>query len=181
MKRILSTLLLIGILISAGRVFAEEVKPAEAPTIAAPAPAAAPKADPAGANAGGIGDVVGYTGNGPTAEDMKTIEDVKKTEPFAVKVADAVGKNRNAINIVWTLVCGFLVMFMQAGFAMAETGSTQAKNAGHTMAMNFMVYGLGLLGFWLTGLCPAGGRCRAVRNIRWQRHHERRVYHIPLR
>ena len=31
-------------------------------------------------------------------------------------------------------------MFMQAGFAMAETGFTQAKNAGHTMAMNFMVY-----------------------------------------
>ena len=41
---------------------------------------------------------------------------------------------------MWTLVCGFLVMFMQAGFAMAETGFTQAKNAGHTMAMNFMIY-----------------------------------------
>jgi Amt family ammonium transporter len=151
MKRILSTLVLIGILITAGAACAEEVKPAEAPAIAAPSPATAPKADPTGANAGGISDVVGYAGNGPTAEDMKTIEDVKKTEPFAVKVADAVGKNRIAINIVWTLVCGFLVMFMQAGFAMAETGFTQAKNAGHTMAMNFMVYGLGLLGFWLTG------------------------------
>jgi Amt family ammonium transporter len=82
---------------------------------------------------------------------MKTIDSVKKTEPFAVKIADSIGKNRIAINIVWTLVCGFLVMFMQAGFAMAETGFTQAKNAGHTMAMNFMVYGLGLLGFWICG------------------------------
>ena len=61
------------------------------------------------------------------------------------------GKNRIAINIVWTLVCGFLVMFMQAGFAMAETGFTRAKNAGHTMAMNFMVYVLGMLGYWLCG------------------------------
>ncbi|MBI5140941.1 MAG: ammonium transporter [Nitrospirae bacterium] len=111
----------------------------------------APTPDPIGANSGGIGDMVGYAANGPTADDMKAIDEVRKTEPFAVKVADAVGKNRIAINIVWTLVCGFLVMFMQAGFAMAETGFTQAKNAGHTMAMNFMVYGLGLLGYWLCG------------------------------
>ena len=61
------------------------------------------------------------------------------------------GKNRIAINIVWTLVCGFLVMFMQAGFAMVETGFTRAKNAAHTMAMNFMVYALGMLGYWVCG------------------------------
>lgn len=66
-------------------------------------------------------------------------------------MADAVGHNKVAINLIWTLICGFLVMFMQAGFAMAETGFTQAKNAGHTMAMNFMVYGLGLLGYWISG------------------------------
>jgi Amt family ammonium transporter len=42
-------------------------------------------------------------------------------------------------------------MFMQAGFAMVETGFTQAKNAGHTMAMNFMVYPLGMLGYWICG------------------------------
>ena len=34
---------------------------------------------------------------------------------------------------------GFLVMFMQAGFALVETGFTRAKNAAHTMSMNFMV------------------------------------------
>ena len=79
------------------------------------------------------------------------MEKLSKTEPLAAKLADVIGHNRIAINIVWTLVCGFLVMFMQAGFAMAETGFTQAKNAGHTMAMNFMVYGLGLLGYWACG------------------------------
>ena len=47
---------------------------------------------------------------------------------------------QTALNIVWTLVTGFLVMFMQAGFAMLETGMTRAKNVAHTMGMNFLVY-----------------------------------------
>jgi Amt family ammonium transporter len=56
-----------------------------------------------------------------------------------------------AINVVWTLVCGFLVMFMQAGFAMVETGFTRAKNVAHTMAMNLMIYCIGMLGYWICG------------------------------
>ena len=56
-----------------------------------------------------------------------------------------------AINIVWILVCGFLVMFMQAGFAMVETGCTRAKNVAHTMAMNLMIYCIGMLGYWICG------------------------------
>ena len=108
----------------------------------------APKPDPSGGNTGGIVDIVGASAGAPTTEEIKAME---VSEPLAAKVADVVGKNRIAINIVWTLVCGFLVMFMQAGFAMAETGFTRAKNAGHTMAMNFMVYVLGMLGYWLCG------------------------------
>jgi Amt family ammonium transporter len=56
-----------------------------------------------------------------------------------------------SINFTWTLVCGFLVMFMQAGFALVETGLIRGKNAAHTMAMNFMVYALGMLGFFVCG------------------------------
>jgi len=108
----------------------------------------APTNDPSGSNTGGIADIVGASAGAPTADDIKAME---ASEPLAAKVADAVGKNRISINIVWTLICGFLVMFMQAGFAMAETGFTRAKNAGHTMAMNFMVYALGMLGYWLSG------------------------------
>jgi Amt family ammonium transporter len=107
-----------------------------------------PKPDPSGSNTGGIADIVGASAGAPTAEEIKAME---ASEPLAAKVADVVGKNRIAINVVWTLVCGFLVMFMQAGFAMAETGFTRAKNAGHTMAMNFMVYVLGMLGYWVCG------------------------------
>src|SRR5664280_1846581 len=58
---------------------------------------------------------------------------------------------RLAINFTWTLVTGFLGMFMQAGFALVETGLCRAKNAGHTMSMNFMIYPMGMLGFYVCG------------------------------
>ena len=70
---------------------------------------------------------------------------------LAQNAVDASAANTVAINFVWTLVTGFLVMFMQAGFALVETGFTRAKNAGHTMAMNFMVYPIGMLGYWAVG------------------------------
>jgi ammonium transporter, Amt family len=56
-----------------------------------------------------------------------------------------------ALNLVWVLMAGFLVMFMQVGFAMVETGFTRAKNAVNTMAMNMIIYPIGVLGFWLVG------------------------------
>jgi Amt family ammonium transporter len=55
------------------------------------------------------------------------------------------------INFVWTLIAGFLVMFMQAGFALVETGMCRAKNAAHTMSMNFLVYSLAVIGFYVSG------------------------------
>jgi len=107
-----------------------------------------PKPDPSGASIGTSADVVNATSGAPTAEDM---EKMAPAEPLATKLADVVGHNRIAINMVWVLFCGFLVMFMQCGFALAETGFTRAKNAGHTMGMNMMVYAIGMLGFWMTG------------------------------
>ena len=56
-----------------------------------------------------------------------------------------------AINIMWMLMCGFLVFFMQAGFALVETGFTRAKNVAHTMMMNMMVFCIGAMGYWLVG------------------------------
>jgi ammonium transporter, Amt family len=118
--------------------------------------------DPSGAKTGGAADVVGASANAPTADDLKNLA---ANEPLAVKLADVVGHNRIAINMVWTLVCGFLVMFMQAGFAMAETGFTRAKNAGHTMAMNFMVYAIGLLGYWICGFALQMGGVGGVATL----------------
>jgi Amt family ammonium transporter len=78
--------------------------------------------------------------------------------PKLEDVAKSVADNSAAINLVWTLIAGFLVMFMQAGFALVETGFTRAKNAGHTMTMNFMVYGIAMLAYWVVGFAlQAGG------------------------
>ncbi|HVW98284.1 MAG TPA: ammonium transporter [Mucilaginibacter sp.] len=90
----------------------------------------------------------------PTGAKTGTIADVtaaKAGSPTSAELGDAVGHNKIAINIMWTLITGFLVMFMQAGFAMVETGFTQKKNVAHTMGMNFMVYAIGLIGFWICG------------------------------
>ena len=136
---------------------------------AAAAPAAAPGTtpDPGGHNTGASGDAAdanntAFVISAPaelSADDkkdatkMKAYTDAKKafddytaqvkTEPLAVRLSDSVGHNRVAINFMWTLITGFLVMFMQAGFALVETGLCRAKNAGHTMSMNFMIYPLG--------------------------------------
>lgn len=55
------------------------------------------------------------------------------------------------INILWVLLAGFLVFFMQAGFAMVEVGFTRSKNVAHTMMMNIMVFCIGAIGFWICG------------------------------
>jgi ammonium transporter, Amt family len=73
------------------------------------------------------------------------------SDPTLSDVAKQANDLTISANIVWTLVTGFLVMFMQAGFALVETGLTRSKNVAHTMAMNFLVYSIGILGFWALG------------------------------
>ena len=70
---------------------------------------------------------------------------------------DRIAHNLYAINYMWVLIAGFLVMFMQAGFMFVETGLCRAKNAAHTSAMNLMVYPLGCLAFWAYGFAIGWG------------------------
>jgi ammonium transporter, Amt family len=72
-------------------------------------------------------------------------------EPTMRELGQKISDTQTALNIVWTMIAGFLVMFMQAGFALVETGLTRAKNVAHTMGMNFLVYAIGILGFWSVG------------------------------
>ena len=68
----------------------------------------------------------------------------------AQSASPAIGLDQS-LNLAWVLIAGFLVMFMQVGFAMVETGFTRAKNAVNTMAMNLLIYPICVIGFWLTG------------------------------
>ena len=115
--------------------------------VAAPAAAATPKPpDPTGAITGTAADVA--------------VKD--PANPTIAEVMETVGHNKISINFVWTLLAGFLVMFMQTGFAMVETGFTRAKNAAHTFSMNYMVYPIGMFGYWVCGFAMQMGGVGAV-------------------
>lgn len=57
----------------------------------------------------------------------------------------------SAVNTIWVLLGAALVFFMQAGFAMVETGFTRAKNAGNIIMKNLMDFSLGTPIYWLLG------------------------------
>ncbi len=83
-------------------------------------------------------------------------------DPTIPELAKSIADTQTGLNIVWTMVAGFLVMFMQAGFALVETGLTRAKNAAHTMGMNFLVYAIGIIGFYFVGFGLQMGGVGAV-------------------
>jgi Amt family ammonium transporter len=70
---------------------------------------------------------------------------------FAFANGATAASNAVAIDTVWTLVAAFLVFFMQAGFAMVETGFTRAKNAANILMKNLMDFSIGSIAFWLVG------------------------------
>ena len=57
----------------------------------------------------------------------------------------------SAVNTIWVLLGAALVFFMQAGFAMVETGFTRAKNAGNIIMKNLMDFCIGTPTFWIVG------------------------------
>lgn len=57
----------------------------------------------------------------------------------------------SSVNTIWVLIGAALVFFMQAGFAMVETGFTSAKNAGNIIMKNLMDFCIGTPVFWLVG------------------------------
>jgi Amt family ammonium transporter len=91
----------------------------------------------------------------PTGANTGVAADITKADPKGAvtinDVAASAGHDKIALNLMWVLITGFLVMFMQAGFAMVESGLTRAKNAAHTMSMNMMIYALGMIGFFVSG------------------------------
>jgi Amt family ammonium transporter len=137
--------LLIPVLVLAGLALSFATAGAALAADPTPTPAVA---DPSGIQLGTAQDLVGVAPGNLTADDFTR---AAASEPFAVALAKLVNENRLGINFTWTLLCGYLVMFMQAGFALVETGFCRAKNAAHTMAMNFMIYVIGLTGYFLVG------------------------------
>ncbi|HEY2918049.1 MAG TPA: ammonium transporter [Candidatus Binatia bacterium] len=155
-----------GLSFAAEEAKAPEPAKAEAPAAAPAAPAAAepapklptyftatsddPKKPPAWPDPTGAASGVWATPAGDGKGDIP--------EKLSVQdVYDRMVHNLYGINFVWALVAGFLVMFMQAGFMLVETGLCRAKNSSHTAAMNFMIYPLGGIAFFIYGFAIGWG------------------------
>ncbi len=125
-----------------------------------------PQPDPAGIATGDKSTAVDGGGNSfvvsePTDKKAPDYEKNKKAfddyttqaakEPLAVKLADTVGHVRVATNFAWTLNTGYLVLFMQAGFALLTCGLVRKKNAGHLMMLNFAAYVFAFLAYYAVG------------------------------
>jgi Amt family ammonium transporter len=131
------------------------------------------------ADASAAADLKAMAAKAPTTANLQqgdpggsltgTISDVPvsdaKTGLTVGDVANQVGQNKIGINFTWTLICGFLVMFMQAGFAMVEAGLCRVKNANHTYMMNFTVYACGLFAYWLIGFALQMGGAAGNGNL----------------
>ena len=61
------------------------------------------------------------------------------------------------LNLLWVVIGAMLVIFMQAGFALVETGFTRAKHAAHVVSTNFAIFALGFVAFFLVGFPLAFG------------------------
>ena len=67
-----------------------------------------------------------------------------------ISTAAAVDANED-FTILWILLSGILVFFMQAGFTLLESGMTRAKNAANIAMKNFMDISVGTISFWALG------------------------------
>lgn len=126
----------------------------------------APAPDPAGIATGDRTSVTDAAGNSfvvsePTdksapdyAEKKKAYDEYRtaaEREPLAMKLADGVGHVKIATNTAWTLNTGYLVLFMQAGFALLTCGLVRKKNAAHLMMLNFAAYVFAFLAYYAVG------------------------------
>ncbi|TMK66495.1 MAG: ammonium transporter, partial [Actinobacteria bacterium] len=81
------------------------------------------------------------------------------------QVANQLGHLGISINFTWLLLTGFLVLFMQVGFAFLVTGLTRAKNAGHMMMMNLSSFVIALLAYYAVGFAFQFGGVAPIANI----------------
>ncbi len=71
---------------------------------------------------------------------------------------DTIVSTISSADTIWVLLATALVFFMQAGFAMVETGFTRAKNAGNIIMKNLMDFAIGSVVFWFIGFSIMFGK-----------------------
>ena len=77
---------------------------------------------------------------GPAFAADKPVYDGDRLDPKTTPTS------RSSLNLLWVVIGAVLVIFMQAGFALVETGFCRAKHAAHVVSTNFAIFGLGFVG-----------------------------------
>lgn len=85
------------------------------------------------------------------AADTAPVEQVTTAEPSGGMVLDSLGGEHPYVDVLWTCIAAFMVMFMQPGFALVEAGFTRAKNAVNIIMKNLMDFSIGSIAFFLVG------------------------------
>jgi len=91
--------------------------------------------DRTGASTGTAADVAASVAGKPTTDEL----------------AADLGHLTTSVNLFFVVFGGALVFFMQAGFAMVETGFCRSKNAAHVMMTNFVIFAIGVVAYWAVG------------------------------
>ncbi len=78
-----------------------------------------------------------------------------------MSTADTLALYSDAFDMIWLVLAAALVFFMQAGFAMVETGLTRAKNAGNIIMKNLMDFSAGAVAYWAIGWALMYGATKA--------------------
>jgi len=73
------------------------------------------------------------------------------SHPVSAQPAPDIKSVMLSVDVIWVLLAAVLVFFMQAGFAMVETGFTRAKNAANIMMKNITDFAVGSLAYWAVG------------------------------
>src|SRR5690349_17354839 len=112
-------------------------------------------ADRGGTKTGHVADYLAATGKTKVPLSQEGIN----------TLANETGHLRISVNSTWLLMTGFLVLFMQVGFAFLVTGLTRAKNAGHMMMMNLSSFVIALLAYYAIGFAFQFGGVAPIANL----------------
>ena len=106
---------------------------------------------------------------GPAFNSLGNYPKVTTNLPVGQAGINALGSDTGhlgvSVNFTWTLITGFLVLFMQVGFAFLVTGLTRAKNAGHMMMMNIAAFAVALLAYYAVGFAFMFGGIAPIANL----------------
>ncbi len=89
-------------------------------------------------------------------------QQVEVTEITIESVNEGVANLQGALNSIWVLIAAILVIFMNAGFCMLETGFCRQKNAVNVLSKNLVVFALATISFWVIGFSIMFGQGNGV-------------------